>query len=201
MAPEGSTPAPAARTCSTSRVSASAKLTLSAAEARGFHKTIAEVLEAKPDMVVHARELIPALCPDPELARQWREILELPVDEIRTAITAETPEADQLRRFSPLMTAALLAGVVRLRPNNASPDRTKAESKLAQARLTAGFTQEEMAARTSIPPSTYWRLERGRIANPPAGYIVACARALGVPIEDLVEEDWPPLTPPPSRDR
>jgi DNA-binding XRE family transcriptional regulator len=183
-------------------VSASAKLTLSATEARGFHKKIADALEATPDMVTTARELVRASCPDPALAQRWREILDLPIDELRAAITVETPEADQLRRFSPLMTSALIAGVVRLRPNNASPDRTKAESKLAQARLAAGFTQEEMATRTSIPPSTYWRLERGRIANPPAGYIVACARALGVPIEDLIEEDWlPRTTPRPSRDQ
>jgi DNA-binding XRE family transcriptional regulator len=173
-------------------VSASAKLTLSAGEARAFHQTVADALETRPDMVVRARTLIDASCPDPALAQRWREILELPVDGIRRAITAETPEADQLRKFSPLMTAALIARVVRLRPNNASPDRTKAESKLAQARLVSGMTQEEVAARTSIPLSTYWRLERGRIANPPVGYIVACARAFGVPVEDLVEEAWLP---------
>jgi hypothetical protein len=61
-APEGSAPAPF---CSTSHVSASAKFVLSASDALHFHKAIADALETKPELIAHARELVPAACPDP----------------------------------------------------------------------------------------------------------------------------------------
>lgn len=180
-------------------MSASADRELEVARARQLHKVIARQLERIPELVEQARAIIPARCPNPELARRWREILDSPIEEIRSAITAETREADELRTLSPLLAASANAGLVELGTSAASPARTKAESKLAQVRLSAGLTQEEMAERTSIPPSTYWRLERGRIANPPVGYIVACARALRVPIEDLIEDEWIPAATKPGK--
>ena len=38
--------------------------------------------------------------------------------------------------------------------------------------------------------SVYWRLERGRIKNPPLRHLTSCALVLGVPVEELIEDEW-----------
>lgn len=68
--------------------------------------------------------------------------------------------------------------------------RVRAETKLARARLAAKLTQGDLAEATGISRSTYWRLERGRIPNPPLRYLTNCALVLRVPVEDLIEEEW-----------
>lgn len=65
-----------------------------------------------------------------------------------------------------------------------------AETKLARARLASGFTQRDLVEATGIARSTYWRLERGRIPNPPLRYLTNCALVLGVPADELIEEEW-----------
>lgn len=66
----------------------------------------------------------------------------------------------------------------------------KPETKLARARLASELTQSDMIEATGIRRSTYWRLERGRIENPPIRYLTNCALVLGVPVEDLIEDEW-----------
>jgi transcriptional regulator with XRE-family HTH domain len=62
-------------------------------------------------------------------------------------------------------------------------------SKLAAWRVKRGVTQAEMAAATGIPLSTYWRLERRRLWNPPIRHLTNCAIVLGCELEDLIEDD------------
>jgi transcriptional regulator with XRE-family HTH domain len=68
-------------------------------------------------------------------------------------------------------------------------EQTKVETKLAAWRVRRGVTQEEMAKATGISYSTYWRLERGRYRNPPIGYLINCALALGCELNDILEQD------------
>lgn len=122
---------------------------------------------------------------------QWKALLELPPREIARAIVAETPEADELRAHSPLSLLEVVPPTSVPRPRReSSVEKTKAESKLARARLAAGLTQEQVARATGIHPTTYWRLERRRIPNPPVGYLAACARVLAVPLAELIEDEW-----------
>ena len=74
-------------------------------------------------------------------------------------------------------------------PRRADPG-TKPETKLARARVAAQISQAEMVAATGMSRSVYWRLERGRIANPPLRHLTNCALVLGVPVEELIEEEW-----------
>lgn len=68
-------------------------------------------------------------------------------------------------------------------------EQTKVETKLAAWRVRRGVTQEENAKATGISYSTYWRLERGRYKNPPIGYLVNCAIALGCELDDILEDE------------
>lgn len=68
--------------------------------------------------------------------------------------------------------------------------QTNVETRLAALRVRAGVSQAHMARTTGISSSTYWRLERGRIANPPLRYLVNCAIALGVELDDVIEDAW-----------
>ncbi len=157
-----------------------------------IHKLIAEALDKHPEVVDHAQHLLRLSTVSPELVGRWQELLALDANELAQAITVETPEAAVLRAVSPLPEAAQLRGLgFSRRPvNQISLRRTSVDSKLAGLRLVAGLTQEEMAERTTIPLSTYWRLERKRLPNPPVGYLAACARVLGVPIDELIEDEW-----------
>lgn len=47
-----------------------------------------------------------------------------------------------------------------------------------------------MAAVTGISRSTYSKLERGLIDNPPLRYLTNCALALGCNTRDLIEDAW-----------
>jgi len=67
---------------------------------------------------------------------------------------------------------------------------TKAETRLARVRMARGVTQEEMAEAIGISEPTYRRLERGRMSSPPLGYLVNAALALGVELDDLIEDRW-----------
>lgn len=67
---------------------------------------------------------------------------------------------------------------------------TKAETKLARVRMARGVTQEELADAIGISEPTYRRLERGLMTSPPLGYLVNAALALGVELDDLIEDVW-----------
>jgi transcriptional regulator with XRE-family HTH domain len=67
---------------------------------------------------------------------------------------------------------------------------TKGETKLADRRLRAGLTQEEMAALTGISLAHYRRLERGQITNPPLRFLVNCALVLRVDLFDVIDDQW-----------
>ena len=66
----------------------------------------------------------------------------------------------------------------------------KAETKLARARIASHLTQRDLIEATGMSRSVYWRLERGRITNPPLRHLTNCALVLGVPVEELIEDEW-----------
>ncbi|MGA2469273.1 MAG: helix-turn-helix transcriptional regulator [Solirubrobacteraceae bacterium] len=70
------------------------------------------------------------------------------------------------------------------------PVTATAQTKLAQARVRRGVTQEEMADATGISTATYWRLEHGRLSDPSIRLLANCALALGVEVEELIEDEW-----------
>lgn len=66
---------------------------------------------------------------------------------------------------------------------------TKAETKLARLRMARGVTQEELAEAVGISIATYRRIERGQTANPPLRYLTNAALALGVELDDVIEDE------------
>ncbi len=67
---------------------------------------------------------------------------------------------------------------------------TKADTRLARVRMSRGVTQEELADAIGISGPTYRRLERGKMTSPPLGYLVNAAMALGVTLDDVIEDGW-----------
>lgn len=67
---------------------------------------------------------------------------------------------------------------------------TRPRTKLAHARQSRGVTQDELAEAIGVSPATYRRLERGQADNPPLRYLINAALALGVPVDDLIEDEW-----------
>jgi transcriptional regulator with XRE-family HTH domain len=67
---------------------------------------------------------------------------------------------------------------------------TKPETRLARLRMSRGVTQEELADAIGISEPTLRRLERGQMSSPPLGYLVNAALALGVGLDELVEDEW-----------
>jgi transcriptional regulator with XRE-family HTH domain len=67
---------------------------------------------------------------------------------------------------------------------------TTAETRLARARMSRGVTQEELAKTVGISVPTYRRLERGQTNNPKLRHLVNCAIALGVDLDDVLEDEW-----------
>lgn len=65
--------------------------------------------------------------------------------------------------------------------------QTKVETPLAEQRVARGMSQEQVAAATGISLSTYRRMERGKLDNPPIGYLINCAHVLGCKVFELVE--------------
>lgn len=67
---------------------------------------------------------------------------------------------------------------------------TKADTKLARLRMSRGVTQAELAEAIGISEPTYRRLERGLMTAPPLSYLVNAALALGVELDDVIEDEW-----------
>jgi transcriptional regulator with XRE-family HTH domain len=67
---------------------------------------------------------------------------------------------------------------------------TKAETKLARVRMARGVTQEELADAIGVSVPTYRRLELGNVDNPGLRYLFNAALALGVELDELIEDSW-----------
>ena len=63
--------------------------------------------------------------------------------------------------------------------------------KVRATRKAAGISQEEVARRAGVSLNVINRLERGVILDPHYSTLRGIARALGVPVEDLVREPAP----------
>jgi transcriptional regulator with XRE-family HTH domain len=63
-------------------------------------------------------------------------------------------------------------------------------TRLARARLSRGVTQEELAEAVGISVPTLRRLEQGEVDNPKLRYLVNCAIALGVELDEVLEDEW-----------
>lgn len=76
-------------------------------------------------------------------------------------------------------------------PRNAPrPTRSNQTTKLAALRLERDLTQRELALKVGIPIATYRRLERNELANPGVRTLSNLAIALGVELEDVIEDAW-----------
>jgi len=66
--------------------------------------------------------------------------------------------------------------------------------RIRDLREERGLTQREVARRAGLTPSGVGFIEHGQTRNPSAETVVAIARALGVPVEELLEvEETAPL--------
>jgi transcriptional regulator with XRE-family HTH domain len=73
--------------------------------------------------------------------------------------------------------------------------------RVRRLRKEAGLTQEEVARRAQLTLQSYGSIERGHVRDPHLSSLEAIARALGVPVEELIKEpvpldDAPPKTGP-----
>lgn len=65
------------------------------------------------------------------------------------------------------------------------------ESLLRRVRVSRRISQRELAEATGLSLRTIQRLEAvGHSDNPPLRYLVNCAMALDVPLEDILESEW-----------
>jgi len=60
---------------------------------------------------------------------------------------------------------------------------------LALYRLRAGVTQEELAKKIGISIASYQRVERGLDHDPPIGWLANAAKALGVGLHEILEDE------------
>lgn len=74
--------------------------------------------------------------------------------------------------------------------SNPRPGRSAQATKLARERIRRGVTQQELADAIGLAIASYQRLERGNNANPGIRTLQNCALALGVPLDDLIEDEW-----------
>lgn len=63
-------------------------------------------------------------------------------------------------------------------------------TQLAALRQKRGVSQQDMSWATGLSVATYQRLERGEITNPPLRYLVNCAIALEVDLDQVIEAEW-----------
>lgn len=73
----------------------------------------------------------------------------------------------------------------------ASRWRTRERTKLARARLERSLTQRQVSDFAGIALSSYRRLERGQIENPPLGWLVNLQHVLALEdVGELIEDEW-----------
>lgn len=63
-------------------------------------------------------------------------------------------------------------------------------TRLAHARLSRGVTQDELAEAVGVSAPTIRRLERNEVENPKLRHLVNCAIALGVSLDEVLEDEW-----------
>lgn len=66
----------------------------------------------------------------------------------------------------------------------------KKATRLKIWRDRAKLTQEQMSKEAGIPLRTYQRLEAGDLWNPPIRYLINCAIAHAVPLNEICEDEW-----------
>jgi transcriptional regulator with XRE-family HTH domain len=71
--------------------------------------------------------------------------------------------------------------------------------RIRSLRTARGLSQEEVARRTGIGLKSYGDLERGRTKDPHYSTLRGVARALGVRVEELIEEPAVPLDEAPQK--
>lgn len=69
-------------------------------------------------------------------------------------------------------------------------DEPELRSALARVRVDRQVSQAELAVATGLSLRTIQRLERKEIDNPQLRYLVNCALALDVPLEEIIDGDW-----------
>lgn len=67
---------------------------------------------------------------------------------------------------------------------------TWARTRLAALRADRGIPQAQMAHAIGVSATTYRRLERGHIDNPPLRYLVNAAIVLRVELDDVIDDKW-----------
>jgi transcriptional regulator with XRE-family HTH domain len=70
------------------------------------------------------------------------------------------------------------------------PEELELRTRLARLRVQRRISQTWLAQATGISPRTLQRLEAGHIDNPPLRYLVNCAMALGVGLDEVIEDEW-----------
>jgi transcriptional regulator with XRE-family HTH domain len=70
-----------------------------------------------------------------------------------------------------------------MKVNTGSPER----EKIRRLRLRAGMSQESLAQRVGVTTHTIWRLENGPTFNPRFETLRALAKALGIPLKELLD--------------
>lgn len=69
--------------------------------------------------------------------------------------------------------------------------RSSADTKLGRLRVERGLTQGEMADRTGLSGSDYWRLEHNQSRHDVnLRALVNCALVLGVELDEVIEDTW-----------
>lgn len=71
-----------------------------------------------------------------------------------------------------------------------TPSAPEPRTRLAALRVSRRVSQSDLAEVTGLSLRTIQRLESGEIDNPPLRYLVNLAIALGVPFDELVEDQW-----------
>ena len=77
----------------------------------------------------------------------------------------------------------------RLRPAP-RPGATTGGTRFARTRLERGLTQSQVADAAGVSIATLLRLDSGAADNPSVRVLGNCAIALGVAIEDIIEDAW-----------
>jgi transcriptional regulator with XRE-family HTH domain len=77
----------------------------------------------------------------------------------------------------------------RLRPVP-RPGATTGSTRFARARLERGLTQSQVAEAAGVSIATVRRLDSGSADNPSVRVLGNCAIALGVALEDIIEDAW-----------
>lgn len=76
---------------------------------QAHHRLVARAIARDPSLVDQARQAVRERAGEPRWARDWRELLARPIDEVRSEITRPTEHMRWLRVDSPF---ALLPGTV-----------------------------------------------------------------------------------------